>query len=269
MSFWEWLSEFAARQAKRSADRKVKYVPLAGFHNRMDAFSGELSTMMNLAGSIINQHISTCMSDFGGIVSQNFVEAYDKLQVWLDQTFKLYENSVQHIIGTFNSACEVRHQEAQSLEQRNHNKLFESIMGLWKHIQSHEFGENHRYNTMCDRMDTLERKRERDLDVMLATMAAMQDNVMTAVMQKQRVVTEYKVQPTVEWILDHSDELIRLCSALKGMQNNDYPVQHAITDAIKCFRAMMPCEMSIFAIKDALEERATQWGLLEVNRLAA
>ena len=263
MSFWKKLASWASKMEEESTRRKVpsKHRPLshAEFHNTLDAFGGELGKMIEMSGHLVVQHVSTCVSDLTRVAKDIVDDGACKLQGWMEATFKLYEASIGSYFATFNEASEIRHREAEDRAAKRQNHVMNGLIGVAKQMGSTELNQGERYLELMERIRVLEMDNDEKHRVMFNTMIALFENLTEQIQKKQRVVVEYREEPTLEWLVDRADEIIDFADALKAIRDNTIPPDAATMKAVRCVRGMM--QVSIHDIQELLKARTQQWQL--------
>ena len=248
MSFWKKLSRWAAKMeeqaARDKADRRIsKPLNFIGLSNALHAFSGEVSKMFDVAGNLIVQHVSKCTNDLATVMRTYF----EGQQKWTEDSFKLYENSLVSYLHTFNEAAEIRHKE-----------MLQSIEGLYHQQRAMELNAHDRFLHMAESMRQMSVDNQDNHNINHGTSICLFQNLTEQIQSKQRVVVKHKPQVSLEWMLEHADEVIRFADELKRIRDNTAPAEYAIVEAVRTARSMFD-GVGMLDVKEALDAKAREW----------
>ena len=269
MSFWKNVAAWATKMEQQTAERKARKSGLnnqltyAGFHNTITALSGEIAKHFETAGGLLVQHISTCTNDLAIATKSLFTKEMDEFRNWMDHGFKSLDNtiyeSVRCVVQTANDASEERHKEADERSLRHHNIVINNILGLFQHQKTADDNNSQRYVALVERLNDMEIRNFERHDITFKTVIALFENLTEQVQSKKRPIIVTNAGPTLAWMMDNAEELIRFGTAMNNLRENNAPPNITVLEAVKSIRAM--ADFGMLDIKNAIDEKARQWGI--------
>lgn len=258
MSLWTKLGKWAdnmekqrtASIAQKNAASSSKLTK-AYFANTLSALDGSITTLFKLSGEItvqrLGEMVARYVDDLGGVIVEKLSEQEARLQHWLDHTFKLYDNSLHQLFTAFNTAAEQRHAEQESW-----------AFGLSEKLKASDANNSARYLAMQERISQLSADNMNQHNVAFGTMVGLFENLTE---QIQRANTRKSNAPTLEWVMENADELIRLGTSLRNLQENNVPPATATGEVVRSIRQLLGYDITLEVIGSALGDKTVEWSM--------
>lgn len=283
----EMQKEIAADRSNPDAGRPLT---VACFYNHMDAFEGSVVDRFKISGALVLKNIRDAISDATVVIKDILDDRLEDLRAVLSNDLRLSLNRYWEFVEAWfkatNAAAEKRHQEADDRAGRRQNAVIKHILELQRQqkedrqvfiamlkavcqqITSVDRNSSGRHEAMLNRLQQMDVTNNHDHNQNFAAMRGFFESLTYQVQSKQRVVTEFKPEPTIGWLLERPNELILLGDALRGMRDNDAPFSHALFEAKRACRSLMPCENSLLQLEELLQDVALKWGIVEYRQAA-
>lgn len=259
MSFYETLAAWAAGMERRRVEAKArkktgptKKLTYANFANTMSSFEGSMSTLFELSGNITLQRLGEMVAhyvdDMGTAISDVFDQKLETMQRWIENGFKLYENSMQGFFTAYNTAAEQRYEAIRA-----------STRGLYLHMEASEKNQSERYLAIHEHMRQISVDNNNMNAVNFKTMIALFENLTEQIQKLQKRQVVRPPGPTLPWLMEKAEDLIWLGTALKALQENTAPASVARLEVVKSIRSLSDQCFSINDVAEALEDRVSLW----------
>lgn len=279
MSFWTSMAAFAANreaarverykraEAKRSTrlDRPVTY---AGLRNVTDTMPVEITERIsNRLAAMLSDHIKVLV-DHSNEKSEQQIE-------WVNSGFKLFDNMIldslkgtaDALMGFIDLRFDKVHKEHSAfveISSRRNTNIVNMLVGSLN--QAREYKEQILQSIMeaDKRAEYRHEVMMNSLGGLVHQMFKMHTETLDGMTATAKAVTaaapERGDAPTVEWLLDNRDELVRFAKALSNLEYNDAPAEHAGVAAVASLKNMLP-NVTLAEARDAIADRAIKWGV--------
>jgi hypothetical protein len=251
---------------KEERERQVKGdspVTKAFFVNVMDGHFGGVSQLFETSHTLLIQRLNDLLTakvnDTAVLVRNVLMDKLETLQHWMDHSWKLMDSIISETLATYNTAAEARHAESEHNATGRMGVIMRHIAGLFRHQQAMSTNDHHRFVVTQDRLAFIEATMNYNANQQHNLLVALHANLTKQIQTKQRVVIEYRPQPTLDWMMDHADEICRFAKALTAVKENLNPPNQTMLEVVKSARSML--DVSIDDIRTALDDKAREWGV--------
>lgn len=258
MSFYKSVAAWASNMDEKVQERRKNKLTKSFFMNSLHAFSGEMHTLMATSAPLLVNRINDLLAKFSSdlcVVFKELQENYgDKFQIWIEGSFKLFENSMTHTMHTFNEAAEMRHRQADERAGKRQNAFMSIVAALMKQLQSKDLNDSERYLEVIERIRLMEERNMEAHHVTFNTMIALNEHIVGQIRGEGSSIV------ALDWFTEHADELIRLAAQMYNLRESTVPPNEAIAQAVKCLKAIND-NYNVTEIQQVLHDKARAWGV--------
>lgn len=243
MSFYKKLADWASGMEQRKIERKAirfkQPVSMLEFHNTISSLFGDfcqvtehnctlLIARTNDMLTNIVKVLDTRFSDWGCVIRDMLVDIKGQI---VDQLF-ITADDIDHKAG------------------KRHNVVVNYIFGLFEHQKTMDLNESNRYLELMERIRIQDLRLEEYMNICL--------NTQVGLFEKITEVFGYSNSgPTLDWVIDNADELMRFSMAMKNIRENNVPSNIGVNEAAKCLRTMLNVDTA--EVIAALDAKTAQW----------
>lgn len=219
-----------------------RHVTFAQFANTMGAMDGSICSVIKLAGDIsvarFSEITAQTLADFSGIIESAVTECGENVMRYVNQRVNMLTSVVRDCFKEFTE----RQEETNG-----------AIFGLYEYNKAMEANNSSRYLELQEENIRLRFDALQQHNIMFNTTIALFENLTEQIQSLKKRQVERPAEPTLPWLMDKSEELIRYGTALKNLQENNIPLNTARIEVVKSLRALLDHNVSISDIGDLID----------------
>ncbi len=263
----DWASEAEANAEQKRKLRldKLNKLTKAGFNNALHSLSGEISRHFEVSGNLIIQYTNNIVTEQISKGVNVISQSLDSFKLWLDDSFRMLGNELSkhttECVQALHELTEGAFTRAEDKATKRQNAIMNMLIATSKQSGAHDLNNADRYLSTIERIRLLETKIDKDNEVLFNTMIGLFENLTEQIQAMRRPLDKQRFSPapTLEWLMDNADEVIRLGAALNNLRENNVPPHDAKLCVVKSVRSLN--DYSVARIWEALESRTAAWGV--------